>query len=130
LLSFLNKSGIPASARSFAASGSRLHDICHAQIDVIQTADASAGAELSSTDDGGTAHLIEELTAHAPAAPAAARTLSQSSANQALARARTCYDHLAGRLGVAVSRTRGGRRGEKATAIPAPASPPPKAVGG
>jgi hypothetical protein len=50
-----------------------------------------------------TAHLIEELTAHAPAGPAPPRTLSQSSANRALARARTCYDHLAGRLGVAVT---------------------------
>ena len=53
--------------------------------------------------DERTAHLIEELTAHAPAALEPPRTLSQSSANRALARARTCYDHLAGRLGVAVT---------------------------
>jgi DNA-binding transcriptional ArsR family regulator len=53
--------------------------------------------------DDRTAHLIEELTAHAPAALSPPRTLSQSSANRALARARTCYDHLAGRLGVAVT---------------------------
>jgi DNA-binding transcriptional ArsR family regulator len=52
--------------------------------------------------DDRAAHLIEELTAHAPA-PAPPRTLSQSSVNRALARARTCYDHLAGRLGVAVT---------------------------
>ena len=52
--------------------------------------------------DARAAHLIEELTAHAPV-PAPPRTLSQSSANRALARARTCYDHLAGRLGVAVT---------------------------
>jgi DNA-binding transcriptional ArsR family regulator len=50
-----------------------------------------------------TAHLIEELIAHAPAVPAPPHTLSQSSADRALARARTCYDHLAGRLGVAVT---------------------------
>ena len=50
-----------------------------------------------------TAHLIEELIAHAPAVPVTPRTLSQSSADRALARARTCYDHLAGRLGVAVT---------------------------
>jgi DNA-binding transcriptional ArsR family regulator len=53
--------------------------------------------------DDRTAHLIEELTAHAPAALPPPRTLSQSSANRALARARTCYDHLAGRLGVTVT---------------------------
>ena len=53
--------------------------------------------------DDRTAHLIEELTAHAPAALPPPRTLSQSSANRALARARTCYDHLAGRLGVTLT---------------------------
>ena len=53
--------------------------------------------------DDRAAHLIEELTAQAPAGPALPRTLSQSSANRALARARTCYDHLAGRLGVTVT---------------------------
>ena len=64
--------------------------------------------------DDRTAHLIEELTAHAPATLGPPRTLSQSSANRALARGRTCYDHLAGRLGVAVTHavTHGVPRGD------------------
>ncbi|RQW95376.1 ArsR/SmtB family transcription factor, partial [Micromonospora globispora] len=46
------------------------------------------------------AQLIEDLAGHAPAAPAPPRTLRAASAGAALAYARTCYDHLAGRLGV------------------------------
>ncbi|WP_406201723.1 winged helix-turn-helix domain-containing protein [Kitasatospora sp. NBC_01560] len=51
------------------------------------------------------ATLIEDLTAFAGATgPAAApRTLRESTRLSAEARARTCYDHLAGRLGVAVT---------------------------
>jgi DNA-binding transcriptional ArsR family regulator len=49
------------------------------------------------------ARLLEELTAHLDPAPAPARSLRAATANQALARARTCYDHLAGRLGVALT---------------------------
>ncbi|MGY1454298.1 ArsR/SmtB family transcription factor [Streptomyces sp. SS8] len=48
------------------------------------------------------ARLVEELAAHA-GPPPAARSLRDASANTAMARARTCYDHLAGRLGVAVA---------------------------
>ncbi|GAA3654323.1 winged helix-turn-helix domain-containing protein [Streptomyces chitinivorans] len=48
------------------------------------------------------ARLVEELAAHA-GPPPAARSLREASANTAMARARTCYDHLAGRLGVAVT---------------------------
>jgi DNA-binding transcriptional ArsR family regulator len=46
------------------------------------------------------ARLIESLGALAPAAPI--RSLRQDTRAGALRRARTCYDHLAGRLGVAV----------------------------
>jgi DNA-binding transcriptional ArsR family regulator len=46
--------------------------------------------------------LIEVLQQHAPAAPV--RSLRQDTRAQALRRARTCYDHLAGRLGVDVMR--------------------------
>ncbi|MGZ4428898.1 MAG: ArsR/SmtB family transcription factor [Nocardioidaceae bacterium] len=46
------------------------------------------------------AELIEELAAHAAPAAAAPRSLRAVTATAALARARTCYDHLAGRLGV------------------------------
>ena len=49
------------------------------------------------------AQLIEDLAAHLPPAPAPARTLRAATASAARARGRTCYDHLAGRLGVAVT---------------------------
>lgn len=51
------------------------------------------------------AHLVEDLAAHA--APVRAgelpRSLRAASAGSAMARGRTCYDHLAGRLGIAVT---------------------------
>lgn len=54
--------------------------------------------------DGRTAQLIEELAAHArPVTPAPARTLREASLQHALARGRTCYDHLAGRLGIRIT---------------------------
>ncbi|MFI6576041.1 ArsR/SmtB family transcription factor [Nocardiopsis sp. NPDC050513] len=54
--------------------------------------------------DPHTAHLVEALAAHtAPADPPPATTLRAHRATRALARARTCYDHLAGRLGVAIT---------------------------
>jgi DNA-binding transcriptional ArsR family regulator len=53
------------------------------------------------------AHLVEDLVAGAQANGGAAahppRTLRAATVENALARGRTCYDHLAGRLGVAVS---------------------------
>ena len=48
------------------------------------------------------AQLIEDLAGHAPAAPAPTGSLRAASATTALAYARTCYDHLAGRLGVLI----------------------------
>jgi len=53
--------------------------------------------------DAGTARLVETLAAHAAPAAHTPRTLRASRASQALARARTCYDHLAGRLGCALT---------------------------
>ncbi|MEU3655833.1 winged helix-turn-helix domain-containing protein [Streptomyces sp. NPDC032161] len=51
------------------------------------------------------AHLVEDLAARV--APDAAadrpRALSAVSAGSALARGRTCYDHLAGRIGIAIA---------------------------
>jgi hypothetical protein len=48
------------------------------------------------------AQLIEELSTHLePVAPA--KTLRAATASAALTRGRTCYDHLAGRLGVAIA---------------------------
>ena len=51
---------------------------------------------------GRVAELLEDLQSHlAPTEPA--HTLKAVTASQAMARGRTCYDHLAGRLGVAVT---------------------------
>jgi DNA-binding transcriptional ArsR family regulator len=50
-----------------------------------------------------TAEMIEWLAAAAPKRMVPARSLSAVSRDRALARARTCYDHLAGALGVAVT---------------------------
>jgi hypothetical protein len=47
------------------------------------------------------AHAVEALAAIAPRAPVA--SLRGANAASALAEARTCYDHLAGKLGVAVT---------------------------
>jgi DNA-binding transcriptional ArsR family regulator len=52
--------------------------------------------------DARTANLVEEMQAFAAPSKPTVRTLRESSAYQAMARARTCYDHLAGRLGVDV----------------------------
>ncbi|TVL93222.1 helix-turn-helix transcriptional regulator [Streptomyces sp. SAJ15] len=48
------------------------------------------------------AQLIEDLSAYA-APPSPPRTLRVAGASSAMARARTCYDHLAGRLGTAIT---------------------------
>jgi DNA-binding transcriptional ArsR family regulator len=67
------------------------------------------------------AHLLEDLAAEADSRPAGSRpaygrpaddpprTLRAATASAALARGRTCYDHLAGRLGVAVTDALSGR---------------------
>ncbi|MEG9548621.1 MULTISPECIES: ArsR/SmtB family transcription factor [Streptomyces griseus group] len=50
------------------------------------------------------AHLVEELASHAaPDAPERPRSLRAASISGALARGRTCYDHLAGRLGIRIT---------------------------
>jgi DNA-binding transcriptional ArsR family regulator len=49
------------------------------------------------------AHLIEDLAALTGPPDTAANSLRASTAAAALARGRTCYDHLAGRLGVALT---------------------------
>jgi DNA-binding transcriptional ArsR family regulator len=50
-----------------------------------------------------TAELLEGLAALAPRRPTAATSLAGASKRDAFARARTCYDHFAGRLGVALT---------------------------
>ncbi|WP_107440053.1 ArsR/SmtB family transcription factor [Streptomyces sp. 142MFCol3.1] len=50
------------------------------------------------------AQIVEDLAAHVgPAGAGRPRTLRESSAVSAMARGRTCYDHLAGRLGIALT---------------------------
>ncbi|MER5196720.1 ArsR/SmtB family transcription factor [Streptomyces sp. NPDC002755] len=81
------------------------------------------------------AQLVEDLAGQvAPHRAHRPRTLRAASAGSAMARGRTCYDHLAGRLGIAVTDAltahgllsaasepegRTGGAGTKATAVPA-----------
>lgn len=54
--------------------------------------------------DPGIAHLVEDLAARSgPAVPEPPSGLRAVSAGQAMARGRTCYDHLAGRLGITIT---------------------------
>ncbi|MFF0746280.1 ArsR/SmtB family transcription factor [Streptomyces sp. NPDC004111] len=53
--------------------------------------------------DGGIAQLIESVAAHAIPGRDNPHTLRAAGASSAMARGRTCYDHLAGRLGIAVT---------------------------
>ncbi|MFE6665435.1 ArsR/SmtB family transcription factor [Streptomyces sp. NPDC057697] len=55
--------------------------------------------------DERTAHLVEDLAARVVpgSAPERPRTLGAVSAQSALARGRTCYDHLAGRIGITIT---------------------------
>lgn len=54
--------------------------------------------------DARVAQLVEDLAAQVtPKTARRPRNLRESSAGSAMARGRTCYDHLAGRLGIAVT---------------------------
>jgi len=53
--------------------------------------------------DPAVADLLEDLAARSEPRPAAPRGLRAVTADAALRRGRTCYDHLAGQLGVAVT---------------------------
>ncbi|MFF4834299.1 ArsR/SmtB family transcription factor [Streptomyces sp. NPDC001315] len=54
--------------------------------------------------DARVAQLVEDLAAQvAPEGTRRPRNLRESSAGSAMARGRTCYDHLAGRLGIALT---------------------------
>jgi DNA-binding transcriptional ArsR family regulator len=60
--------------------------------------------------DARVAQLVEDLVAQvAPGTAGRPRTLRESSAGSAMARGRTCYDHLAGRLGITVTDALTGR---------------------
>ncbi|MFE7776746.1 ArsR/SmtB family transcription factor [Streptomyces sp. NPDC057445] len=49
------------------------------------------------------AHLVEDLAARSAPDPEPTRSLRAASARSAMARGRTCYDHLAGRLGIVIT---------------------------
>ncbi|WP_406280606.1 ArsR/SmtB family transcription factor [Embleya sp. NBC_00896] len=54
--------------------------------------------------DPGVARMVEDLAAYATPVPGTpATSLRAHSAGEAMAKGRTCYDHLAGRLGVAIT---------------------------
>lgn len=53
--------------------------------------------------DARTAELIETIAAHAPTSTARPSSLRSATLASALAQGRTCYDHLAGRLGVRIT---------------------------
>ncbi|MEU4928884.1 winged helix-turn-helix domain-containing protein [Streptomyces yokosukanensis] len=53
--------------------------------------------------DARAAGLVESLAAQTPAPAGPPGSLRESSTRSAMARGRTCYDHLAGRLGTAVT---------------------------
>jgi DNA-binding transcriptional ArsR family regulator len=53
--------------------------------------------------DAGVAEVLEDLMAYLAPTRERPRTFRAVAASEALARGRTCYDHLAGRLGVAVT---------------------------
>jgi DNA-binding transcriptional ArsR family regulator len=60
--------------------------------------------------DARVAQLLEELAAQvAPDTSVRPRNLRESNTGSAMARGRTCYDHLAGRLGIAVTDALTGR---------------------
>ncbi|MET7825367.1 winged helix-turn-helix domain-containing protein [Streptomyces sp. NPDC005386] len=60
--------------------------------------------------DARVAQLVEDLAAHVGPRPAERpRTLRESGTGSAMARGRTCYDHLAGRLGIALTDALTGR---------------------
>ena len=53
--------------------------------------------------DPDVAQLLEDLSARADPRPPAVTSLRAATIRETLARGRTCYDHLAGRLGVAIT---------------------------
>lgn len=59
--------------------------------------------------DSTAAQLVESLASHAIPGRDRPHTLRAAGASSAMARGRTCYDHLAGRLGIAITDAMAGR---------------------
>jgi DNA-binding transcriptional ArsR family regulator len=81
------------------AASTQLNRLSRAGLIAVRPSGRNRYYELA---DRRIAELMESLAALAPAQPVA-RTLRASNRNEALRRARLCYDHAAGRLGVAIT---------------------------
>ena len=85
---------------SAATASSHLRQLTEAGLLAVEARGRHRYYRLAGAD---VAHLIEALQRLAPAAPV--RSLRQGTRAQALREARTCYDHVAGRLGVGMMAT-------------------------
>ena len=99
-----------AGVRASTAS-EHLAKLVAAQLLAVERTGRHRYFRLASAD---VAHAVEALAAIAPARTA--RSLRQAVVGEALAQARTCYDHLAGRLGVELTDALLERRAIVATA--------------
>lgn len=99
-----------AGVRASTAS-EHLAKLVAAQLLAVERTGRHRCFRLASAD---VAHAVEALAAIAPARTA--RSLRQAVVGEALAQARTCYDHLAGRLGVELTDALLERRAIVATA--------------
>jgi DNA-binding transcriptional ArsR family regulator len=104
LLALLGGDALPAgelariAGRSPSGATAHLRALCDSGLVVAEDAGRNRFFRLASSD---VADALEMLARIAPRRPP--RSLRQSEAARALKRARTCYDHLAGELGVAVT---------------------------
>jgi DNA-binding transcriptional ArsR family regulator len=80
-----------------STASAHLHKLVDAGLVAVQPRGRYRCFRLANADVGG---LIERMSLLAP--PRTVRSLREGTRADALRRARTCYDHLAGRLGVAV----------------------------
>src|SRR6201994_4869640 len=83
-----------------ATASSHLRKLTEAGVLAVETHGRHPSCRLAGPEVG---RLIEALQQLAPAAPV--RSLRQDTRARAIREARTCYDHIAGRLGVALMRT-------------------------
>ena len=83
-----------------STASSHLHKLLDAGLLAVESHGRNRYYRLASPQVG---QMLELLTQLAPAAPI--RSLRQGTRASALRNARTCYDHLAGRLGVGIMRT-------------------------
>lgn len=104
LLALLDGAALPATELAYRggaspqAASAHLRKLVDGRLLAVAVAGRQRRYRLAGRD---VAHAVEALLAVAP--PARVAALTQSLAMERLRAARTCYDHLAGRLGVAVA---------------------------